>query len=194
MIFVPPPDPHQPLFSDDFQPVLAMKFLVESEFQGQGPGKPPETPEPPVPSGSPEWVLVLTDPIYPFFGTNLPPDLFPKMFQEMSRKQSGFVPETTREMSGTCLEIPRKCQTCFPGNYQKGIYRDHQYQNPLGGFWWYRWFWWFSRFLALKFGFYKEISPPELAGNRRKTKIREKFPGKLNGGSGGPPGLSLIHI
>ena len=25
------------LFSDDFQPVLAMKFLVESEFQGQGP-------------------------------------------------------------------------------------------------------------------------------------------------------------
>ena len=47
------------LFSDDFQPVLAMKFLVESEFQGQGPGKPPETPEPPVPSESPEWVLVL---------------------------------------------------------------------------------------------------------------------------------------
>ena len=51
------------LFSDDFQPVLAMKFLVESEFQGQGPGKPPGSPEPPVPSGSPEWVLVLTVPI-----------------------------------------------------------------------------------------------------------------------------------
>ena len=35
------------LFSDDFQPVLAMKFIVESEFQGQGPPKPREPPEPP---------------------------------------------------------------------------------------------------------------------------------------------------
>ena len=32
------------LFSDDFQPVLAMmKFLVESEFQGQGPPRTQET-------------------------------------------------------------------------------------------------------------------------------------------------------
>ena len=44
------------LFSDDFQPVLAMKFLVESEFQGQEPPKPPEPPVPPEP---PEWVLVV---------------------------------------------------------------------------------------------------------------------------------------
>ena len=31
------------LFSGDFQPVLAMKFLVESEFQGQGPPRTQET-------------------------------------------------------------------------------------------------------------------------------------------------------
>ena len=31
------------LFSDDFQPVLAMKFLVESEFQGQEPPRTQET-------------------------------------------------------------------------------------------------------------------------------------------------------
>ena len=31
------------LFSDDFQPVLAMKFIVESEFQGQGPPRTQET-------------------------------------------------------------------------------------------------------------------------------------------------------
>ena len=42
---------------------------------------------------------------------------------------------------------------------KKGLYRDHQYQNPLGGFWWYRWFWWFWRFLALKFGFYEKFPP-----------------------------------
>ena len=49
-------------FSDDFQPVLAMKLLVESKFQGQGPPKPPEPPEPPVPPEPPEWVLVVTGP------------------------------------------------------------------------------------------------------------------------------------
>ena len=32
-----------------FQPVLAMKCLVESEFQGQGPPKPPGPPVPPEP-------------------------------------------------------------------------------------------------------------------------------------------------
>ena len=31
------------MFSDDFQPVLAMKFLVESEFQGQEPPRTQET-------------------------------------------------------------------------------------------------------------------------------------------------------
>ena len=34
---------HEILFSDDFQPDLAMKFLVESEFQGQGPPRTQET-------------------------------------------------------------------------------------------------------------------------------------------------------
>ena len=47
-----------------FQPVLAMKFLVESEFQGQEPPKPPEPPEPLVPPEPPEWVLVV--PVVPW--------------------------------------------------------------------------------------------------------------------------------
>ena len=69
MFELTPRDPHDYfifivfLSSDDFQPLLAMKFFVESEFQGQGPPKPPETPEPPVPPEPPEWVLVLVVPV-----------------------------------------------------------------------------------------------------------------------------------
>merc|ERR1712023_21947 len=70
--------------------------------------------------------------------------------------------------------------------------RVHQYQNPLGGFWWYRWFWcfwWFSRSLALKFGFYKKF-PRQIHPGSTSTKTHSGDSGGTGGSgvSGGFPG------
>ena len=59
---------------------------------------------------------------------------------------------------------------------KKGLYRDGHHQNPLGGFWWYRWFWcfwWFWRSLALKFGFYEKFHRQnwlEIVGKQKYVK------------------------
>ena len=71
----------------------------------------------------------------------------------MDRHWASHFPETFRD-------IFRRTRSRKVGP-QNGLYRDGQYQNPLGGFWWYRsfwWFWWFWSSLALKFGFYKKFN------------------------------------
>ena len=109
------------LFSDDFQPVLAMKFLVECEIQGQ---EPPRTQETTKTTGTIRTPRVG-------FGTILQKKkeqvgvtsaknswTFPGTFPDFYRKRPEHIPETSLEFPGhfpdiSCLGVSLEFTTNF---------------------------------------------------------------------------------